>query len=221
MVPGRFNGPPGSGNGGYTCGLVAAATGLARPEVTLRKPPPLDVPLRVAGTEVYDRDQLVATAQEAAGDLPEPPPYPGHDAARAAQERYAGHAEHPFPTCYTCGPRRPDHDGLAIFAGPVPGTDYVAATWTPPAGLTRETVWAALDCPGAWGLMQSVPAPIVLGRLAVTIDRLPEPGEPHVVTGWSAAPSEGRKHYAGTALYDATGTVIARGRATWVSLNEG
>jgi hypothetical protein len=27
IVPARYNGPPDSGNGGYTCGLVAAIVG--------------------------------------------------------------------------------------------------------------------------------------------------------------------------------------------------
>ena len=45
IVPGRFNGPPDSGNGGYTCGLVAGLLGEVA-EVTLRLPPPLDRELR-------------------------------------------------------------------------------------------------------------------------------------------------------------------------------
>ena len=221
VVAARFNGPRDSGNGGYTCGLVAAATGLARPEVTLRRPPPLDTPLRVEGGEVYDGEHLVASAADlpdGAGDVT-PPEFPGYDAARAAQARYAGLRDHPFPTCYVCGPAR--DDGLRIFPGPV-GDGHVAATWTPRAGaegtVPDEEVWAALDCPGAWGLIQTEEAPIVLGRLAVRIDRTVHPGQPHVVTGWRAAPRDGRKHYAGSALYDAAGTLLATGRATWVAL---
>ena len=38
-IPAVYNGPPGSANGGVTCGLLAQATGLD--EVTLRQPPPL------------------------------------------------------------------------------------------------------------------------------------------------------------------------------------
>jgi hypothetical protein len=213
VVAGRFNGPAGSGNGGYTCGLVAAATGLAFPEVTLRLPPPLDVPLRVAGTEVYDGDALVAAAAEGGQDPAEPPPFPGYDAARAAESRYRGLRDHPFPTCFVCGPER--SDGLNLRPGPV--GDLVATTWTPETA-DESLVWAALDCPGAWALLQTDEAPIVLGRLAVRVHRAPRPQQPHVVTGWRAAPREGRKHYAGTALYDAAGTLLATGRATWVAL---
>ena len=215
VVGARFNGPPGSGNGGYTCGLVAAATGLAHPEVTLRRPPPLDTPLRVEGTAVYDGEHVVASAAEApdAADV-RPPDFPGYDAARAAQARYAGLRDHPFPTCYVCGPAR--DDGLGLYPGPV-GNGHVACTWVPHSADV-EQVWAALDCPGAWALMQTDEAPIVLGRLAVRITGTVHAGQPHVVTGWRAAPRDGRKHYAGTALHDAAGTLLATGRATWIAL---
>jgi hypothetical protein len=45
-VPSRFNGPPSSGNGGYSCGVVAAA--LEGPAaVSLRRPVPLDQALEL------------------------------------------------------------------------------------------------------------------------------------------------------------------------------
>jgi hypothetical protein len=212
IVERRFNGPPDSGNGGYVCGLVAAAYGLN--EVTLRTPPPLDTPLDVREDGVYDGDTLVATASAASVEV-EPPPFPGYDAARAAMARYAGLRDHPFPTCYVCGPGR--DDGLGLLPGPTNDPGVVATAWTPREGTETET-WGALDCPGAWALMQTVEAPIVLGRLAVAIDATPRPHQPHVVLGWRHKPREGRKHYAGTALYDAAGTLLARGQAVWVSL---
>jgi hypothetical protein len=42
----RFCGPPGSGNGGYTAGRLAALIGDPA-EVTLRRPPPLETEMRV------------------------------------------------------------------------------------------------------------------------------------------------------------------------------
>ncbi len=60
VVAERFCGPSESGNGGYTCGLVAAfIDGPA--QVTLRKPPPLDRPLTIqvnpdATVSLLDRD---------------------------------------------------------------------------------------------------------------------------------------------------------------------
>ena len=54
------------------------------------------------------------------------------------------------------------------------------------------------------------------GRLAARIDRLPEPGEPHVVLAWPLG-EEGRKLYAGTALLTAEGEARARARAVWIA----
>src|SRR5215469_940539 len=46
VIPSRFCGPTGSGNGGYVCGRIAAY--LDDPvTVTLRRPPPLDTPMAV------------------------------------------------------------------------------------------------------------------------------------------------------------------------------
>ena len=46
----RFQGPPNSGHGGYVCGIVANFIGPCA-EVTLRSPPPLDLPLSVERME--------------------------------------------------------------------------------------------------------------------------------------------------------------------------
>jgi len=84
--------------------------------------------------------------------------------------------------------------------------------------VRREMLWAALDCPGAWALpsLPSSDRPVVLGRLAVTVDRVPRVGEQIVVTGRHER-SDGRKHYATTGLTDADGRVIASGRSTLTS----
>lgn len=50
MFPGRFNGPPGSANGGYACGVIAAHVPAELVEVTLLHPPPLDTELLVEQT---------------------------------------------------------------------------------------------------------------------------------------------------------------------------
>ena len=47
VIPARFNGPARSGNGGFVSGSLAERVPDARQhavEVTLRRPPPLDVP---------------------------------------------------------------------------------------------------------------------------------------------------------------------------------
>ncbi|MGH3039650.1 MAG: hypothetical protein ACRDLZ_09670, partial [Gaiellaceae bacterium] len=77
IVPGRFNGPPDSANGGYACGLVAAILGGVA-EVTLRRPPPLDRELDVVRedgrVEIRDGEALVAEAAPVTLDVNVPPP---------------------------------------------------------------------------------------------------------------------------------------------------
>jgi hypothetical protein len=214
QIASRFNGPPDSGNGGYSCGVFALAYGAPGAEVTLRLPPPLDTPLTLDGGTVLDGDKTVATVNETSVDLT-PPPSPGVDEARRAEGRYAGLHDHPFPTCFVCGPQRTD--GLGLKPGETDG--IVATTWTPESEDPR-LVWAALDCPSGWAfLKQSYAAPMMLGRLAARIDRTPTPHEQHVVVAWEAAPADGRKHYSASALYDATGTLLAVGKATWIQLS--
>jgi hypothetical protein len=140
------------------------------------------------------------------------PPVSLEEAVRAA-EGYAGFVEHPFPTCYVCGPER--DDGLRIFPGPLDdGT--TAAPWTVPADATEATVWAALDCPGGWAVIVAG-RPYVLGRIAVEIHRVPVPGQVCVVRG-ALAESRGRKALVYTTLYGPDGTELARARATWLSV---
>lgn len=91
VIDRRFCGPPDSGNGGYTCGLVAARVdGPA--EVTLRLPPPLETPLTVASGDagsvrVLGGDALVAEGVRRDGEdlgIDVPEPVSVADAERAA-----------------------------------------------------------------------------------------------------------------------------------------
>jgi len=215
-IPARFNGPPGSANGGYTCGLVAGLLS-GEAEVTLRVPPPLERELEVVRAngrvELRDGQTLVAEGQRTSVEVDVPPPVSVAE-AEAASTRYAGFAHHAYPTCFTCGPKR--EDGLGIYAGAVAGRDgVVAATWTPAAEPAPEVVWAALDCPSGWAVDDFQREGVLLGRMAARVDRLPVPGEPHVVLGWRIS-EEGRKRYAGSALLTADGEVLARSRSTWI-----
>jgi hypothetical protein len=227
IIAARFCGPPESGNGGYTCGRLAAAL-AGEVEVTLRRPPPLDRPLAVlrstAGVVLTDGEEVVAEAREVRLELV-PPPCPGLGAAVEAAGRYHGLEEHAFPTCFVCGPARRNGDGLRIFAGEVSGDGLVASPWKPALELAGaggevhgEFVWAALDCPGAWAWLAELDRPLVLGRLAVALDAPVIAGQPHIVGGWRLG-CEGKKHYSGTAVWRADGTVCARGRATWIEVD--
>jgi hypothetical protein len=213
IIPARFNGPAGSGNGGYCAGVFAGGT---RCEVTLRKPPPLDTPLSIVDGQVRAPDGSVVAEVAPASGFADTVPSLGYADAVHASAGYAGFTDHPFPTCYVCGPDRTD--GLAIFPGPVPdGT--TAAPWTVPAGVTAATVWAALDCPGGWAVI-GAGRPYVLGRIAVLLHRLPVPGDECVVRG-AVASVEGRKALVHTTLYGPDGAELARARATWIGIRPG
>jgi hypothetical protein len=231
VVAERFRGPPRSGNGGYVCGLVGRfVEGPA--EVTLRLPPPLDTPLDVVrdGDELSLRegDREIARGRRI-GPLTDvaPPPSPGRARAELATAGYRGHVGHVFGGCFACGPDRAPGDGLRLFTGEVtPG--LVAAPWTPDAslveadadadGLVAEAVvWAALDCPSYWALPRAGDVMAVLGRLSAEITRRPRAGEELVVAGWPLE-SSGRKHRSASALYDASGAVVARAVAVWIEV---
>jgi hypothetical protein len=220
-IASRFRGPPTSGNGGYSCGVVAGRIdGPA--EVTLRHPPPLDEPLemRVSDTvRLLHGDTLIAEGRRVTLDLDVPTP-PSLEEARARVAHYAGFHGHPFPTCFVCGPERAEGDGLRIFPGRLEEEPLVAAPWVPhPAdadatGRVRPAIlWAALDCPGYFGAATGKMA--LLGRMAADVRRDVPVGEPCVVIGWKLG-EENRKIHAGTALFDASGELLGRARQTWV-----
>jgi hypothetical protein len=210
----KFRGPTGSANGGYTCGVLASFMhGPA--EVTLRLPPPLDRPLEVVtdgALELRDGEAVVAVASPADVELEVPEPISFEEAAAA--ELPQGDLESVFPECFVCGWAR--EDGMRIYAGPVEGRDLVAATWVPRDDLiSPEFVWAALDCPGAYAVEFGQRGNPVLGRLSARVEHLPHPGERCVVIGWPLG-EEGRKLYAGTAVFGEDGRILGSARATWI-----
>ena len=223
-VPARFCGPPHSGNGGYTAGLLAEQLrGSGAIEVTLRRPPPLERPLAVVvdadHAELRDGDALVAEAAIVELDVDAPPEIGWDDAVTAsASSTFRDSTLHPFPTCFACGPDRADGDGLRLFAGVVEPTGLFAAPWVP-AEVTAPIVWAALDCPSSAPAFADPTAegPFVLGRITVRVDRLPTVGARHVVTSADLG-RDGRKFHAVSAVRDADGGLCAVARATWIQL---
>lgn len=235
IIPGRFNGPPNSGNGGYSCGLLAAhIPGPAR--VRLHVPPPLDTPLQVTREEdgsvqLWDGDTLVASAAAASLQLDVPSP-PSEEEARIAVDGFPCYEGHSFPTCFVCGPERAQHDGLELFVGPVAGRAPLwACLWHPSqdlldaqGNLRPEFLWAALDCPGYFAATQGTLRPAVLGEMVGEIvgalegeQPIAVPGKaPLVVYAWLLG-QEGRKYYSGTAIA-AGGKVVASASATWIEL---
>ena len=233
VVPSRFRGPSGSGNGGYVCGRIAAyAEGPVA--VTLRQPPPLATPMAVVRDDegalrVQHGRTLIAEATSA----PAPPaleiPGPVSMAeARTAAGRARYFQDPLFPECFVCGMSRQPGDGLRIFPGPVPGQRLWAAPWTPGpsvAGtdgrLRPEMAWAALDCPSGIAAAEDADlggdTAIVLGRMTATLAALPAPGDQCRVIAWPDG-GQGRKLIAGSALLGPGGEVLAAARAGWITV---
>lgn len=237
VIDQRFRGPAGSGNGGYTCGLLAGY--LDAPfdpvRVALRRPPPLDVALHIESSlsEGYDgpaarlmRDDEVI-GEAVTGEFVNDPVGPvSASQAAAAESSYQGLSHHPFPGCFVCGTARErDGDGLRLAPGPVvPGRS--ACVWTPDPSLAvtgsnrtvaLEFVWAALDCPGAW-TSDLEERPLVLGTMTAWCAEMPVIGTQYVVVGAHRG-AEGRKTFTATALYDEGQRCLARAEHVWVAVD--
>lgn len=230
IIPSRFNGPPDSGNGGYSCGALANfIDGPAR--VRLHVPPPLDTPLAVHAGEggsrqMFDGETLVGSAWPAPLIL-DVPGAPSPEQAADASTRYACYENHVFPSCFVCGPGRPGHDGLDLFAGPVEDWGLLATPWRPSADLLDskgcvkpEIVWSALDCPGYFACMGEDIRPALLGELHANLLKPVPGGEPLLVYAWPLG-EDGRKLFSGTAVAAADGEVLAAARSTWIQISLG
>ncbi|KZX53493.1 hypothetical protein A3709_10225 [Halioglobus sp. HI00S01] len=226
-ISSRFNGPPASGNGGYSCGVIAAhVEGPAR--VRLMVPPPLDTPLQVVtgddgGVQLLAGDTLVGAGSPCTMDS-NIPPAPSLSEAEEASKGYPCYHEHVFGTCFVCGPHRPAHDGLELFPGPVHNWQLIACPWQvrddlcDASGHVREEIlWSALDCPGYFAAMGGELRHAVLGQLDGEIRQPVSGSETLVVYAWPLG-HEGRKHYAGTAIALQDGTVVAQSRSIWIEL---
>ena len=243
----RYAGPPNMGHGGYVSGLLVDAIGGAtnRPiQVTLRKPVPLEIPLELGdaeggGVQLRRDDELIAEAKidddTAVITSLDVPPSPTIEQARAATAGSpslydGGRGVHPI--CFGCGNVRSDSEGLEVFAGPVDvggegadGCQQVAGLWRPGTNERTTDGWilAALDCPGAFAFISQGTRAGLLGR--IVFQRLDggeqiDPGQEHVVTGWQIG-VDGRKMFAGTALFDAEGNLRAAAKATWFGFPAG
>ena len=230
IVPNRFRGPPQSGNGGYCAGAFAEAVPSTVVEVTLRSPVPLDEPLSVItepSASIHYGDTLIAEMRAAELDLDVPPPPSEEEAKTAAAASYSltpgintfhpGRGLHPI--CFCCGA---DHeDGLGVFAAPVQGAEQVAAVWQTEdawgveAQLPERFIWAALDCPGQFAFMAGGIRTGMLGRMTAEVGCLAPAGASYIITGWRAG-VEGKKHFAGTAMFDMKGQRIARALSVWI-----
>jgi hypothetical protein len=228
-VTGRFSGPPGTANGGYLAGRLAALVGSPAVSVRLRRPTPLDRPLdlRATGTgaELLDGDEVLATALPAELDLEVPSP-PSPAEAAAAQAALPTRTGHPFPRCFGCGPERTPGDAVAVFVGPLPDRPELwAGIFRPTAELPSadgaaapETVWAALDCPSLQPIASM--APHLLGTITARQDAPVRLDTDHVLLSWAIG-RDGRRTTTASALVDPDGVVCARARAIWFAMAAG
>jgi hypothetical protein len=232
IVPPRFSGPPSVGNGGYCCGLVAATlAGSSAVECTIRKPIPvgreLVLRLEPGRTKLFDGEELVieGVSSEFTIECPFPVTFAEAD---AAAKRSPAFQNHPFPTCFVCGPQRPDQDGLRVYPGPVESQEgfpnLYAAPWVPAlefaeqSGTVRaEIIWAALDCPTGFAAGFPYEGKLVTGRLAVKLLRPVTAGEECVLMSWSLG-SNGRKCHSAAVLVNSLGLPCAEAKATWIRL---
>jgi hypothetical protein len=224
----RFRGPADSGNGGYSCGILANFVDPHSAEVTLRLPPPLGQPLEVDSGDdetaaMRAGDALVAEAR-AIDDLElEIPAAIGIEEAVAARAASPMQLDHPYPECFVCGSGRQPGDGLRVTCGPV-GDEMVASPWhveetvSHDRAIPPEILWSVLDCPGGIaGMLLPDLGLSVLGRLAARIYGRVEVGMTCVAIGWPIG-RDGRKFEAGSAIFAEDGEVLAHARATWIEL---
>ena len=232
-IPSRFCGPPGSGNGGYVCGRIAAYLD-GQVTVTLRRPPPLTTPMAVgrdgeSSVRIHHDATLIAEATSSPGSPALEIPGPVSMAeARTAAGRGRYYSDPFFPACFVCGTGRQPGDGLRIFPGPVAGRPLWAAPWTPDPSVTDasgrvwpEVVWAALDCPSGIAAAEAADlgqdTAILLGRMSASLAVLPAAGDQYRVIAWAGG-RDGRKLTAGSALLGPGGQVLAAARAVWLTV---
>lgn len=233
IIPDRFCGPPGSANGGWAAGSLAALLhSPALPttvSVRLLRPPPVNEIISVATDEgllvaLDQRDHRVAQVKDEGADNlpPEAVPPVALEVARGASAGYPGHTFHPFPGCFVCGTARAEGEGLRLFPGQVDDATAehgetrtrVATTWTPTPEFAEPDDTFDLETanlPVTWAALDCIGGwagdlterLMVLGSMTAHVVRRPRIGVEHVLVG-EARGQEGRKVSTGVSLYDPT-----------------
>ena len=224
LIDQRFCGPPNSGNGGYTAGLIAKHLNFPS-EITLRSPPPLNRSMQLEQHDkkatLLDGTKLIAEAKviDLALKVPEPISY---DKAQSAKKITDAFDASSLSNCFVCGSKRQEGDGLRIRPGII-GQQKVAAPWIPLPNfgnqegyIKSEFIWAVLDCPGAWAIQDETNY-YLLGRMAAKELKPVKIGKKYIVLGWVIG-QEGRKIWTGTAIYDESGNLHSKAKGTWIQI---
>lgn len=225
----RFNGPTDCGHGGVSAGRFAELVNPLAASVRFAAPIPLAtelMPIAAGGgtVRVSNGDRPIAAVSPLSEPLDIAPFSPADDEAIAAAEGRStfrvGH-DHPYPLCFGCGNAREHHDGLGLYAGPLPASAEFAVRWTPEGDeyVPPWLVWGALDCPTAAPAFAAVPegSAALTGTLAVEIrDRAPGGVEHQIHSRLVGV--DGRKLRTEGALVTPDGTNLAVVAATWVAV---
>jgi len=234
-IPRQFRGPPTTANGGYICGVLSNAVG-GRGSAMLRAGVPVDAELTLtladdgSATLTGAEGALLGVAKPAQDSaLPAPIAPPAVEDARrfAAASPFAARSLH--RGCFSCCIEREAGEGLGVVVGQIEGAPagQCAGVWTPHANfalpdatMPDEVTWGALDCPGSMAWFAKGQPVGLLGTMAGEVLARPVAGETYVVTAW-ALEAEGRKHFAGVALHDRDGRLMARGGQIWIGRSPG
>ncbi len=214
----RYNGPDDITQGGYVSGLLNEALGGGITQTTLRAPTPLGVAVEIKvdgeGAALNHGDILLAEGITAELDLSCPAP-PSWEDAGPAMRNFTGFGPNVANNCVVCAPRRGGHDGYGVYPGLVDGRDIVASQWQPKSWLgdgqgmvTRLHMWLALDCAGHFSIFDAAERAF-LGRMTGEVIGQARVGEKCIVIGWPIG-LEGRKGFAGTAIYAEDGRLLGR-----------
>jgi hypothetical protein len=186
----------------------------------------LEVRVEDDAARAFADDDLVLDAVVAPPLAPWDAPAVSVEEARAAAARFAPPADGTFDRCFVCGRARHE-DGFGVFPGPVAGTDFFAAPWTPPGwaadadgAVLPEFVWAALDCPGYFAVYGNDLALAFLARQQSTLLAPIRAGVEYVAVG-RPLERDRRKGFAATAILDPGGAVLAQSEQLLIEPREG
>jgi len=225
-----FQGPTGSGQGGWTAQKLAEAIGEPV-TVSIRRPIPLDTDMHVV--TVHDDWHLVDPNQPGEPVLIASlwdPTYADTapvsvTAAAEARTRFPLTHDHPVPVCFSCGV---EADAMRVHSGELDdgrwATDWTVPTWAVDqyGHVDPGVLWAAIDCAQAWyagnagGRRHAVTV-----QLAVEMLGQLEPGETYALVAWNGTyPTswDGRKRGAGGAVFANDGTCVARSSSFWIAI---
>lgn len=230
-IPTWFQGPTGSGQGGWTAHEMEKAIG-SQITAAIRAPIPLETDLQVVprGGEWHlidpaAPDQPIMIAKPWTPDVPATDAVAISDATEAGTHFPLSGADHPVPLCFSCGL---EADSMKIHSGPLDdgrwSTDWTVPDWAvhDDGQVDHGSLWAAIDCAQAWyvGFAGGRRNNLTV-QLAVDVTGTLVPGETYSMVAFSGDYEfdwDGRKRGACGAVFDRDGKCVARSRSFWVAI---